>query len=394
MRGQSEAGVRTKEGGGSATAVLAGSSFSFRSLSSSEPGPEPAATPGVGPVAGKRMRMGVEGEGVGGAGVGGWAAGGPGRGRGGVGDEKKELTRLGRCLGLGFAVPTPVPVPGSRRRRRFCHFGLRGGGGRHLGFGTCGAAARPLGRAPSRRAPARQGERASAELREQRESGGRGVGGDGTGTDTDPSPGREAERRAVGTPAGRGVRGGGDREERGAPSDRAGWGRKRDFHGGVRGPGLGSAQGTRPRGARSSSAPGSMCPEAQLSPWPHESSMGPELGVRDKAQPQGPCPSMAPLTPPGSLSTCPSLNGAVPIPTVPYPEDGTTRTPTEMEKATQSLLCPILTPATAAPGVSIPSRFNKKQKRSNLLSRGGIRAHRLSPKALPPLLKAGGTNST
>lgn len=58
------------------------------------------------------------------------------------------LTGLGGRLGPGLAVPTPVPVSRPRDRRRFCHFGRRGGGGRHLGAAR-GAAPGSANRAPN-----------------------------------------------------------------------------------------------------------------------------------------------------------------------------------------------------------------------------------------------------
>lgn len=52
----------------------------------------------------------------------------------------QALTSLGRRPCTRLVVSRP------RRRHRFCRFGLRGGGGRHLGSGTCGAAVRGDGR--------------------------------------------------------------------------------------------------------------------------------------------------------------------------------------------------------------------------------------------------------
>lgn len=117
-----------------------------RSLS---PGPGPA----VGPRATGRRRRRGRGEG--------------------------PLTGLGGRLGPGLAVPAPVPVSRPRDRRRFCHFGRRGGGGRHLGAAR-GAAPGSANRAPNGGAALRDRRRRSAgrggESREIERGTGRGGG--------------------------------------------------------------------------------------------------------------------------------------------------------------------------------------------------------------------------
>lgn len=205
----------------------------------------------------------------------------------------------------------------------------------------------------------------------------------------------------------------------------------------ARAPGTGQGPGARP-----SSVPGPTCPGPRGSalvqahggvPWPRRPPPGltaPQAWAPGTGLGLGLRPSTVPLTPPaqphkppcpgpaspparGLTQPAPSPKGALPIPTplvrgwpqprpVPQrtgpPKSSTTRTPMETEKATQGFPCP---PPQPLPQPGLPqgrgfysNHSNKKQKRRNSLSRGGIRGHQPSPTALPPLPKAGVTNNS